>query len=566
MDRDLSPFTLENPPLGDVDFGPLTSKRSRVLPSWITPFRVFVVLALIAGAIFAYTYSKSKNVTYTTAFSKIGSVSQTITAVATVVPSAQSVVDFATSGTVAAVDVKAGQSVSAGQVIASLDTSAINATLQGDNQILASDQLKYSNDVASETTTTTSPPTTLVNQGPSISQLQAQLVTSENSLSDALAQVSSLCGPTAQSTSGTLTSTATTTTTQVASGRSNSSTTQTSTSSSQVNGAYQVSGGSNSISTQANPTPTTTATAQSCSSSIAAANADSEQVKALVASLSKAASSMTTASGGTPTGAQSTLTGRGSATATKPATSTQIAVDSANIALAEANVQAATTSLSLATLKAPISGVVAAVGLTPGQSVNGTSNTNQFVIVGSGSSYQANFSVSATQLPLIHLNQVASVTPDQTARSVKGYISSIGAISTTTSSASSTATYPITVVFSSNNLGNLSGGQAVVSIKVAYAANTVVVPTSAVTTNGNLSYVTTLKGSSTSKVAVKVGVVGSIYTQVISGLTQGQEVVLANSSIALPTTSLLTNRFGGLGGGAGRFGGGAGRALRNSLG
>jgi HlyD family secretion protein len=66
------------------------------------------------------------------------------------------------------------------------------------------------------------------------------------------------------------------------------------------------------------------------------------------------------------------------------------------------------------------------------------------------------------------------------------------------------------------------------------------------------------KGELTRKV-IKVGMIGNEYTQVLSGLSSGQSVVLADYSEAVPSTSTNTTRFGGLGGlggGGGVFGGG----------
>ena len=135
-----------------------------------------VSLAIAGSAAYAYQYSSSSKVSFRLATSKIGSVSQTIDSVATIAPSSQSVVDFATSGTVATVPVTVGQSVSAGETIATLDTSKLNATLQSDNLVLANDQLKLYNDLASQTTTTTTPTTVPNNSGSgSIGQIQSQL-------------------------------------------------------------------------------------------------------------------------------------------------------------------------------------------------------------------------------------------------------------------------------------------------------------------------------------------------------------------------------------------------------
>ena len=73
-----------------------------------------------------------------------------------------------------------------------------------------------------------------------------------------------------------------------------------------------------------------------------------------------------------------------------------------------------------------------------------------------------------------------------------------------------------------------------VIITTQHAKNTLAVPTSAVTTNGTTSSVEVLDGNTPRQVTVKVGVVGYTWTQITSGLTKGDQVVLASMSKPLP--------------------------------
>jgi hypothetical protein len=93
-----------------------------------------------------------------------------------------------------------------------------------------------------------------------------------------------------------------------------------------------------------------------------------------------------------------------------------------------------------------------------------------------------------------------------------------------------------------------------VSISTGAVSNVVAVPTSAVQRLGTRTYVLELsKGELTRKV-ITIGMVGPEYTQVRSGLTPGQSVVLADYSEPVPSSN--TNTLGGIG--SGRFFGGAG--------
>ena len=99
-----------------------------------------------------------------------------------------------------------------------------------------------------------------------------------------------------------------------------------------------------------------------------------------------------------------------------------------------------------------------------------------------------------------------------------------------------------------------TGSTSNVTITTGSVSNVVAVPTSAVQTLETRSYVLELdKGQLTRKV-VKVGMIGDEYTQVLSGLSPGQSVVLADYS---PGGALdehqhePVRRPGGLGGGGG---------------
>jgi len=118
-----------------------------------------------------------------------------------------------------------------------------------------------------------------------------------------------------------------------------------------------------------------------------------------------------------------------------------------------------------------------------------------------------------------------------------------------------------------------SGARAEVSLLIGTATNVLTVPNSALTPLGNgQALALILKNSVATGALVKTGYAGTLTTQVTSGLTAGQQVVLADLSTALPTNTTNGRRFGvggvpgGLGGagiggagiGGGGFGGGTG--------
>jgi multidrug efflux pump subunit AcrA (membrane-fusion protein) len=75
-----------------------------------------------------------------------------------------------------------------------------------------------------------------------------------------------------------------------------------------------------------------------------------------------------------------------------------------------------------------------------------------------------------------------------------------------------------------------------------------------VTTLGGQSFVTVVDGKTQTQTPVQVGVVGDTTTEITSGLTEGEEVLLSSRT---GTSSSTGGRGGGTGGfGGGGFGGG----------
>lgn len=123
-----------------------------------------------------------------------------------------------------------------------------------------------------------------------------------------------------------------------------------------------------------------------------------------------------------------------------------------------------------------------------------------------------------------------------------------------TSSAGS-ASYPVTISLAAGAPTLFAGSDAQVAITLADVGDAVTVPTSAVEGSGAATFVTVLQAGKLERVRVVVGAVGPVLTQVTSGLTVGEQVVLADLSTPLPTN---TNPFASrslTGGGGGGFAG-----------
>jgi hypothetical protein len=238
-----------------------------------------------------------------------------------------------------------------------------------------------------------------------------------------------------------------------------------------------------------------------------------------------------------------------------PATAAQLASDQASLDAANAQLSVARQDLAAASLTAPIAGTVALVNITPGQQVTGSEGsgtTADFVVEGAGGE-EATTTVSVSDVGEIRVGQPATVTLDGSATPLSGQVVAIGMLSS--ASSTGTASYPVTIGLAAGAPTLFAGSDAQVAITLAKVSDAVSVPTSAVEGIGGASFVTVLRAGKLVRVPVVVGATGPVLTQVSSGLTVGEQVVLADLSSPLPTN---TNPFAarGLTTGGGGFGGG----------
>jgi RND family efflux transporter MFP subunit len=228
---------------------------------------------------------------------------------------------------------------------------------------------------------------------------------------------------------------------------------------------------------------------------------------------------------------------------------------------ATAAVNAAQQAVDQATITSPIAGSVVAVNMKAGDQVSATSSTENVVIEGSGG-YQVSTTVNVDDIPQVAIGQDATVAPDGTRKTLDGKVVAISV--TPASSTTSTTLYRVVVGLTDPSASLQDGATGTVSIVTKQARAAVAVPTSAITTTGRRHFVTVISGGTATLTPVQVGVLGTRWTQITSGLDAGQRVELANQNQPLPGsatsssngTQSTTTPFGRLGGGLGGVGGG----------
>jgi multidrug efflux pump subunit AcrA (membrane-fusion protein) len=537
------------------------------------PIGVVAVLVGAGTAVVRTNASATPVDTYRTTSVTTGSVEQRLNLTGSVQRVNQVTESFAVDGTVSTVLVSVGDTVKAGQTLATLDPiplrSAVTdaqASLAQSKATLESDQITAAAATAAAAAAATPSPTPRASSpsgrsgpgtgsGQSLAGAQKLATSTQRAVTTDLERSSAalaLCAPffpsgtPAPATTGTTPTTVTTP-----------------------------------------PSTTATPSAEEIAACLDALNTaptqqqiqrDQQALNSAQADLAKAVASAITAAGTTAPSSGSTSqpatvqpasarTGATGATgATSQSSADRVVSDQAAVTSAEASLTAAQSDLAASTLKASIAGTVGSVSLA----TNASSKGYDIVIVGAGA-VEVTVNVPLASMPKVHVGQKANVTPQGATNVVPGAVISISLLPSTSTSTSSTAsastssagsasrtatgtgqatattsspTYPVVVLVPDALPALASGARAEVSLLIGTVSNVLTVPNSALTPLGNgQALAMTFKNGVATRAVVTTGYAGTLTTQVTSGLTAGQQVVLADLSTALPTNT--TRRFGG---------------------
>ena len=156
--------------------------------------------------------------------------------------------------------------------------------------------------------------------------------------------------------------------------------------------------------------------------------------------------------------------------------------------------------------------------------------------------------VSETDVATVQTGQTASITLNALANQT--FAGTVEAISPTATVVSNVVEYAVTIDVTSSMPSTVRTGQsASITITTDSVTNALEVPSTAITTVGGRSLVTVVTNGKDVTTPVTLGVVGTTDTQILTGVTEGETVVI---SLSTSTTGGTTGRgFGGIGGGAG---------------
>lgn len=242
------------------------------------------------------------------------------------------------------------------------------------------------------------------------------------------------------------------------------------------------------------------------------------------------------------------------------------------ISQAQASVSNAWTTYQLTsgTITAPTGGTINNITIVPGiqlaaltsSSTTTSDSTNKAqrvaVIQNEGNPF-ISLNLTEIDIPTVQADQKATVTFDSIKdKTFTGRVRTIDRIG---SASNGVTTYPITVQLDTEVREVLPNMSATANIITKTKDNVLLVSNAAVTTADGVSTVQVMKNGTPETVAVTVGDSSDTQTEIVSGISEG-DIIVIGTTAATTTTSTTTRSAFSTGGGFGGLGGGNRTVIR----
>ncbi len=209
------------------------------------------------------------------------------------------------------------------------------------------------------------------------------------------------------------------------------------------------------------------------------------------------------------------------------------------IQVAEIAVNTAKTNLGYTKITSPIDGIIVSIPVSEGQTVNANQSSPTIVQVADLSKALIKLEIAEGDIAQVKADQTVSFnTLAEPNRRYQGKIKSIDPALTTLTdnnyteeSGNSTAVYYYANVIVDNpemslRIGMTTQGKVVISEK----KNVLLVPTTAIKKQGKEKIIQVLENGKSVERTVQTGLADSQYTEIISGLNEGEKVITAQRS------------------------------------
>ena len=476
--------------------------------SWLTGTRALMtglglVAILLVGLIARDTvFASPAAVPIRTATVDRGTVTSVVSGTGSLLPAGRMTVNFKTAGTLTEVDVRVGDKVTTGQVLAKIDSSTQQATLAQAQASLAAAQANVQS--------TQSPLTAA-----QVAQLQHQVTAAQQNYNDTVASVNA----TNQADAATV------------------------------------------ASDQAKVNADCPSGPQCSQEQAQLVNDQSKQHMDAISGQSRinsASQQITSARDNLAVQTQVKPNALASGQAQVASASAQ--VQAAQVALNQTTLTAPTSGVVISINGVPGETAGSGTAQAPGSlapqpsSGSGSGGSSGFMVIDDTSSFVAVMPFAETDAARLAANQTAALTFDAIPNlTISGHVLSISPAATVVSNV---VDYYVSFVLNRTDPRLREGMTANAAVTVAQADNAVRVPNAAVHTTGGTTTVAVLTNGQQVPTEVVTGIVGDTYTEIKAGLNEGDRVVLPALRTTGTTSSGSTFRGGGFGGGGIVRGGG----------
>jgi multidrug efflux pump subunit AcrA (membrane-fusion protein) len=236
----------------------------------------------------------------------------------------------------------------------------------------------------------------------------------------------------------------------------------------------------------------------------------------------------------------------------------QILSAQASLAGAQVALQTAQQNVTNTTLVAPMDGVVNSINGVVGEvAITGSGTTSEapgsqaplptsaasssFMVIGNISGLEVVIPFAESDASKLAVNQDTQVTFDAVpSLTISGHVVAVASAATVQSGV---VNYYATVALNQTNVALKQGMTSNATVTVSKATNAVVVPNLAVTRLAGQAYVNVYVGGKEVQTAIQTGVVGDQFTEITGGLSEGAEVVIP--TLRVSSSGGGTNRFNG---------------------
>ncbi|MCL6650446.1 MAG: efflux RND transporter periplasmic adaptor subunit [Chloroflexi bacterium] len=211
------------------------------------------------------------------------------------------------------------------------------------------------------------------------------------------------------------------------------------------------------------------------------------------------------------------------------ASAEDLALGEISIKQAEIAVEKAELDLKGATIEAPFDGVVASVGASAGEQVG--SGVVMFTLV-DPKEVRVDVTVSETDIGKVAVGKAARVTFDALPNQV--FEGKVEAVSPTATVQQGVVSYLVSVEIDARGVSIPTGLTASASIITEEKEGVLLVPNRAITLQGRNRVVTVLVNGKEEVRPVQVGMSNEQFTEVVSGVNEGEQVLIKTTSTTAP--------------------------------